>query len=104
MDQEVEESLMVCYSPGFPQLPRLKCACLHTAALQVLKMICRQCNSLHLKSLLPRHQIRSWKALKDLVGDHVRDLHWVVNFAGITFKECGEQPERLGDISEKHRE
>ena len=42
-----------------------------------------------------RHKITSWKALKDLVGDHVRDLHWVVNFAGITFKECGEQAEPL---------
>ena len=40
VDQCVEESLMVCYSSGFPNLQRLKCACLHTAAFEVLVRLC----------------------------------------------------------------
>ena len=42
VDQSVEESLMVCYSSGFPNLARLKCACLHTAAFEVLVRLCHR--------------------------------------------------------------
>eukprot|EP00438_Fugacium_kawagutii_P030466 Skav221579 [mRNA] locus=scaffold630:48382:51976:- [translate_table: standard] len=82
VDQSVEESLMVCYSSGFPNLQRLKCACLHTAAFEVLVRLCRQCNSTHLKSLLPRHKITSWASLTKLVADHVGDFAWVVSLSG----------------------
>lgn len=99
VDQSVEESLMVCYSSGFPNLARLKCACLHTAAFEVLVRLCRQCNSTHLKSLLPRHKITSWAALTKLVGDHVGDFAWVVSLSGISMKEAGQRNEEVSDSS-----
>ena len=46
MDQSVEESLMVIYSSGFPSLQRLKCACLHTAAFEVLVRLCPNLSAL----------------------------------------------------------
>ena len=59
VDQCVEESLMVCYSSGFPNLQRLKCACLHTAAFEVLVRLCLKlsCGSQVLPVLVVATQI-----------------------------------------------